>query len=872
MSVTVQNLDGENKRRVESRLDQVLKESDLDDLTVSPLCAHVILESARSLKAKEDANWVLSSSTIFLTAMLFSIRLADEGLPDIDAAELKEQATLRNWGAVLRNDYSEVVESLVAEFFANPPRPARSVFENLADEPPSKIQIGPSLSRTLKTAAEAGPLTAPDMLLHLARDEQSGIAERLREKQAQKLTDSLLESNGDTTDSTDATSATATSPDPEVPQGWRHAHMFREAEHDELVLGVGAYAKAIATVLRAAKGEFTFALLGRWGSGKTTLVSQLEPLLRDADAYRRAIGAPANTREHYARRSYRVVMHNAWKYPSRPEAWVYAYKSLADEASRGFGPLGRLLLAIRTSVHRRGLWPIAGALMTLALLALPLTAKLQLAVMALSVAGFSTMVYLGAVASSVSGKVRALFAKHLRLTQVDERLGMLALIGDDVRALLAGWTVPKGEDRSRRGFQAGKLFLPLLALVSVAVVWLVGLSRSGLEVPKASTKEVLAGLVPDAWAEAIGPLWNATPLPPSNGEWLVFYLWLIIAFCTLVLPWLWRFGRPNRVLMVIDDLDRCSATEMLDVIEGMKLLVDDSTVNNRLQVMMLIDESVLNHAIAKRYAAMIEDRISHFDANARKAARAAARDEVTMEQNEKLFACHLRLAPLSEADVTEVVGSLAGREPRQFAQDRLRRAEDEVNSTEKEYQRILSGAAEFAPTDELQDPTVKWQSAEDRASIADVVALNKKRALQTQEERLRDNPEVIRARENAAREKEEAAAEVEELGMSADDPVTAAPALFQKDADVRFTGAEVRDLRAQVPTFLKALNRRPSPRAIRILLFKVQLCRLLLQTRYPGQPGERTVAKILEAFREASETPEPVAGERAAVTIARQVI
>ena len=94
----------------------------------------------------------------------------------------------------------------------------------------------------------------------------------------------------------------------------------------------------------------------------------------------------------------------------------------------------------------------------------------------------------------------------------------------------------------------------------------------------------------------------------------------------------------------------------------------------------------------------------------------------------------------------------------------------------------------------------------------------------------------------------------------------------REEANVRFIPSEIDDLRRLAPLFLKGLNRRPSPRAIRILLFKVQLCRLLLQTRYPGEPGERTVAKILEAVREASETPVPAAGERAAVMIARQVI
>jgi hypothetical protein len=865
MSATVQNLSGEIKRQVESRLDRILEGSDHGHLTVSPICAHVILESAISLKAKEDAQSVLSSTTIFLTAVLFSIRLADEGLPDIDAAERDEQARLQKWGLVLRDEYREVVESLVGEFFATRPRPARNVFENIAEEPPSGIGIGPGLARMLDGAAEAGALTTPAMLLRLARDEQSGIAERLRAREAQSLTDAL------TTDPPGAATGT------DVPEGWRHAQMFREAEEDELVLGVRNYARAIATVLRTAKGEFTFALLGRWGSGKTTLVSQLIPLLLDARVFRNSVGIPEALRQYYVWRSYRVVMHNAWKYRSRPEAWVYAYKSLADEAARSFGPIGRVLLAIRTSVHRRGIWPIAGALMMLALLALPLTAKLQLAAFAVSVAGFSTMLYLGAVTTSVSGKVRALFAKHLRLTQVDERLGMLALVGDDVRALLAGWTYRIWGDRDDRGgrdFLPGRLVLPLIALALVAAIWAFGLLRSGMPVSGDSTGEVMARLIPPGWAEAIGPLQNARPTPASTAQWTVFALWLVLAFAMLVLPWLARRGRPNRVLMVIDDLDRCSASEMLDVIEGMKLLVDDSTVNRRLQVMMLVDESVLNHAIALRYSAMIEERIADVADDARKAASAAARDEVITEQNEKLFACHLRLAPLSRADVELVVASLAGREQRLIAMQRYNRAQSAAISAEEDYQRVSSGAPQelFEGSRGGPDGSRPRLDPETNRQNSEIEARNFKRAKQTRDERLGDSPEIVRKRDETATALEEAQALLSAVLLPADSgSPTPAPSEF-RDVDARFTVSEVEDLRRQVPPFLEALKRRPSPRAIRILLFKVQLCRLLLQLRNPREPGERTVAKILEAFSEAIATPVPTGPERPAITFARQVI
>lgn len=892
MSVTVQDLDNEIKTRVERYLTEILTSLGLSELTLSPICAHVIQEGARLLNEKKAEQSVLSSSIIFVTAMLFGIGLASEGLPVPEADDGDELIRLQSWGLALRSNYGPAVEMLVDSLFATEPVPARNLFEHLEQEPLSEIRIGPGLARALTVEAGLGPITTPGLLVRVVRDDGSGIAQRLRESGLEVLAEPLLEKDGEAQDAPGAPRG------PKAHPSGRHARMFREAEEDELVLGARDYAKAIATVLRAAKGEFTFALFGRWGSGKTTLISQLKPLLQDASYYREAIGVSHETKELYARRSYRVVVHNAWKYRSRPEAWVYAYKSLADEAARGFWPMGRLLLAIRTSVYRRGIWPIVGGLIMLALVALPLTAKLQLAVLGLSVAGFSTLVYFGAVTTSVSGKVRALFAKHLRLTQVDGRLGMLALIGDDVRALLAGWTARVSgddEDRCEHEFPPGRLVLPLLAIATIAALWAAGLIRSAMLVPKDSNSEVLTLLIPTEWTQAIGPLQNIKPGPPSMGEWIVFGLWSLLALVMLALPWLWRWGCPNRVLMVIDDLDRCSASEMLDVIEGMKLLVDDSTVNRRLQVLMLVDESVLDHAIASRYATMIEERVSDLEGDARKLARARARENVITEQNEKLFACYLRIAPLSASDVEEVVTSLAGREQRQrdlvAAQDLVRQARATAKSAEGRYQRIRRGfwRLEDVPArwidksrwgdlrGQLPNPISRVMIAAIQNSPADirraivVTARSLSRTQETPEERLRIHPEVVREREEAAKAVEAAEAQLRAVDPHVDQHPLSIEPLFE-DADVRFNTAEVQELRDLVPSFLEELQRQPSPRLIRVLLFKIQLCRLLLQLRYPYEHDERTVGAILDAFSAASKPSRSADPEGVAIRIARQVI
>jgi hypothetical protein len=651
-------------------------------------------------------------------------------------------------------------------------------------------------------------------------------------------------------------------------------------------------------------------LFGPWGSGKTTLVRELEPLLRSPERYGERTAALGT--DLYAARSYEVVLHNAWKYRSRPEAWVYAYKSLADRASAGLGPVGRLLLSIRISAHRRGIWPIAAGLMTLALLALPLAAKAQLAAFVVSLIGFSAFLYLGAVTTSVSGRVRALFAKHLRLSSVDERLGMLALIGEDVKALLCAWTarrrVRTGKEDSARDDSDGKalregatdrlagdrVVAPIAAVGLVALAWAAGLVGQIWRRPIAveATLDRSGGLFPHSWANATAELFQtgARP-PPSIGEWLVFLIWCLLAAAMLGLPWLARRGRPDRVLMVIDDLDRCSATEMLDVIESMKLMVDDPTINSRLQVLMLVDESVLDHAVALRYAAMIEERAASLGGSGvaeATAARAAAREEIVIEQHEKLFACHLRLAPLGDADVAAVVTSLASREleekrrkrrerdlqrlqrHREAASAALQAAEDLARRAEVDYRLV-----EFAVPRELPDyHRQRTVSGTLHPSDIELRYAKDPWASLPPEERLKRSPDVVKARDQALEVKEAAEARVRALRLVSISPASpgANDPLFDR-SDVRFTVVEVEELRRFVPAYLRTLGRRPSPRAVRILLFKIQLCRLLLQLRYPGQPPEiRSIQAILAAFEAVSDPGRGPADDSETAAIARQVI
>lgn len=65
--------------------------------------------------------------------------------------------------------------------------------------------------------------------------------------------------------------------------------------------------------------------------------------------------------------------------------------------------------------------------------------------------------------------------------------------------------------------------------------------------------------------------------------------------------------------------------------------------------------------------------------------------------------------------------------------------------------------------------------------------------------------------------------------------------------DVRFSDAEVEILSGFMPSYFRTLGRRPSPRSIKALLFKLQLARLLMQLRFPDHSSKLQFDELLEA-------------------------
>ncbi len=367
---------------------------------------------------------------------------------------------------------------------------------------------------------------------------------------------------------------------------------------EEACLNANQYARALARFVRGARDELCFGLFGHWGRGKTFLINLVARQLEQDD--------------------YRPVFFSAWKYPSTPRLWLHLYEVIRKEAVSG-GILRSQVVALRAGLLRHGLPALLTSILTIAAIALPASMKLDALswlVGVFGLAGVSLAMRLGNVFRVGSVALQ----RFLSITRHKAGLGLQAVVGEDLVALIVGW-MPK----NRRG-EAHPTLEQLMGRVGTL---LFGVSLAVLG----------AALFP--WHLAhFGPAW-----------------WVGLAICTL-LPalafFVWWKARspdgPGRILLVIDDLDRCDPGAMLEVAEGLKLFLEDERIKERVDVAMLVDEAALGRAILSKYRSLWTEHdagLEPIDAR-----------EVLNENLEKIFVAHMRLDRLTQDELEEIARSV----------------------------------------------------------------------------------------------------------------------------------------------------------------------------------------------------------------------
>lgn len=518
-------------------------------------------------------------------------------------------------------------------------------------------------------------------------------------------------------------------------------------------LGINVYAPALATMFRTASDEFCLGIFGHWGIGKSHLARRVEQLLVNPSASQIALGEKACRSDKLAMR-YEVVKFSAWKYRCVPEAWVALYEAFANACTDCPWWL-KLLRKLRISIARQGFWPLTGIIGGAGLALMPFGAFFSVAQAAASIIGIFGILALITVLRRGSGHAKTLLDRYSTIASHREALGLQATIGESLRWLMSGW-VPRGHV-----VKWWQTFIAIALLAIICLLW-------WFHLPDINSTKLSELCV--AWSSpAFATICSLLDSNSACVRWGIFSSYLLLSITLVFAPY-YIGDAPHRVLLVVDDLDRCSPEELLSLVESIKLLLEEPEFQDRIQVLMLVDELALKHAIRRKFDSVINER-GGYGGDERMA------DAVVWEHIEKLFACHLRLPGLTSAEVEDLTMLYA-------------------NSSN-----VSAGGAAGISLD--GEPTSRDHRESSDASSANFEL---------------DRPEAS----SRAVDPSQAA----DYGAPSDEP--SAVTTRQLDlAQVLFTSNQAQLIANRLRNACGNSSRQITPRVIRHFLYKVQLCRLL---------------------------------------------
>jgi len=112
----------------------------------------------------------------------------------------------------------------------------------------------------------------------------------------------------------------------------------------------------------------------------------------------------------------------------------------------------------------------------------------------------------------------------------------------------------------------------------------------------------------------------------------------------------WFNGRPERkVILFVDDIDRCDEERIIEIVDALRVMLEDDNIFEHLIIVAAIDERILRRAIRLKYKGLIDEES---DIKERKL------NDLTEEYMDKLFIAGIRLGELMPAEKSEIFAAL----------------------------------------------------------------------------------------------------------------------------------------------------------------------------------------------------------------------
>lgn len=130
---------------------------------------------------------------------------------------------------------------------------------------------------------------------------------------------------------------------------------------------------------------------------------------------------------------------------------------------------------------------------------------------------------------------------------------------------------------------------------------------------------------------------------------------------TLLKVWLPEKRTPKRkILLVVEDMDRCTEDRIIQIIDALRVMLDDDEISKRLIILTAIDERILKSAIRTKYTSLISES-NHSNKSSEKDEAEIDKidiNELISEYLDKLFISAIKLGSLTALQMQEFLSSL----------------------------------------------------------------------------------------------------------------------------------------------------------------------------------------------------------------------
>ncbi len=109
--------------------------------------------------------------------------------------------------------------------------------------------------------------------------------------------------------------------------------------------------------------------------------------------------------------------------------------------------------------------------------------------------------------------------------------------------------------------------------------------------------------------------------------------------------------KTKKILLIVEDLDRCTEDKIIQNIDSLRIMLDDTEISNRLIILTAIDERILKNAIRSKYKTFIRDETT--GKNNEDALLYSKTNELVSEYLDKIFISAIKLGSLNNEQTEE---------------------------------------------------------------------------------------------------------------------------------------------------------------------------------------------------------------------------